>query len=314
MLSLKQLAVFASVARHGHLGGAASDLFLSKGAVSQALTELERRLGTPLFDRVHPRLKLNDQGRQLQPMAETLLSQAWDIEHLFDEGGEPSGVLHVGASQTIGNYLLPVLLGHLPQVQAKVQITNTHNLCDMLTRFELDLALIEGENHHPDLVTAPWMSDEMLVVAPADHPLVVQAHQTAEPLDVAMLNGYHWVLREPYSGSREQFDHWIAPELSSIGSILTLNTLEAVMTSVVHGLGLTLISRLAVQERLALGQLVTLPMRQRYPRQLSLIWHKQKYHGALLRRFVEFCHQQAVLLSSTDIVPDTLKKAYNSDD
>lgn len=301
MLSLKQLAVFASVARHGHLSGAAADLFISKGAVSQALAELERRLGTPLFDRVHPRLKLNDQGRQLQPMAEALLSQAWDIEHLFDEGGEPSGVLHVGASQTIGNYLLPVLLGHLPHVQAKVQITNTHNLCDMLTRFELDLALIEGENHHPDLVTTPWMSDEMLVVAPADHPLAVRVAQTGEPLEVSMLNGCHWVLRESYSGSREQFDHWIAPQLNAIGPIMELNTLEAVMTSVVHGLGLTFISRLAVQERLALGHLVTLPLTRHYPRQLSLIWHKQKYHGALLRRFVDFCHQQTALLNSADM-------------
>ncbi|ODC04074.1 LysR family transcriptional regulator [Terasakiispira papahanaumokuakeensis] len=304
MLSLKQLAVFASVARHGHLGGAASDLFLSKGAVSQALAELERRLGTPLFDRVHPRLKLNDQGRQLQPMAEALLSQAWDIEHLFDTGGEPTGALHVGASQTIGNYLLPVLLGYLPQVQAKVQITNTHHLCDMLMRFELDLALIEGESHHPDLVMTPWLMDEMVVVAPPDHPLALQTAQTGDALDVAMLNDCHWVIREPYSGSREQFDHWIAPELTAIGPTMELNTLEAVMTSVVHGLGLTFISRLAIHDRLALGHLVVLPLTHRYPRQLSLIWHKQKYHGALLRRFVAFCQQQATLLSTADVSLD----------
>ena len=69
-LTLQQLKVFATIARHGNLGGTASELCLSKGAVSQSLQELERQLATPLFDRVHPRLQLNNEGRLLQPAAE----------------------------------------------------------------------------------------------------------------------------------------------------------------------------------------------------------------------------------------------------
>ncbi|EKE71627.1 LysR substrate-binding domain-containing protein [Gallaecimonas xiamenensis] len=288
MPSFKQLQVFASVARHGNLGQAAEELFLSKGAVSQALGELERRLGTPLFDRVHPRLQLNDQGRQLQPLAEAVLDRVQDIRHLFDEGGEPQGELRLGASQTIGNYLLPGLLAQMPGLAAKVRITNTHNLCHLLAHFELDLALIEGENHHSELATAPWLDDEMLVVAASGHPL---AGRTSAGTKLALndLNGQHWVLREPQSGSREQFDRELAPRLGTLGRVLELNTLEAVMQGVEAGLGLTLVSRLAAADRLQSGRLVALPLAQGFPRQLRLAWHKQKYHGALLRRFIAFC-------------------------
>ncbi len=86
-----------------------------QGAVSQSLQELERQLSTPLFDRIHPRLQLNNEGRLLQPAAEELLTRMQDIENLFSPDAEPSGQLRLGASQTIGNYLLPTLLASSKQ-------------------------------------------------------------------------------------------------------------------------------------------------------------------------------------------------------
>ncbi|WP_319782872.1 LysR substrate-binding domain-containing protein [Oceanisphaera sp. IT1-181] len=286
MISLKQLQVFSSIARHGNLGLAAAELFLSKGALSQALAELERQLGHPVFDRVHPRLQLNDQGRQLQPLAEEVLSRITDIEHLFDEQGAPSGSLRLGASQTIGNYLLPKLLAQQPQLQAKVRITNTHNLCDMLLRFELDMALIEGENFHPTLVTQDWLQDEMLVIAHPHHPLAEK-----KTLKLAQLAHHNWVLREPKSGNREQFDRELTPQIGTLGQTLELNTLEAVMQAAEQGLGLAFVSRRAVSDRLTYGRLVTINVNTYLSRTLKLVWHKQKYHSALLRRFIALCQQ-----------------------
>ncbi|MFP2769803.1 LysR substrate-binding domain-containing protein [Oceanisphaera sp. KMM 10153] len=288
MISLKQLQVFTSIARHGNLGLAAEELFLSKGALSQALAELERRLGHPLFDRVHPHLKLNAQGQQLQPLAEEVLSRVTDIEHLFDESGEPSGILRLGASQTIGNYLLPQLLAQQPGLQARVSITNTHNLCGMLARFELDMALIEGENYHPALVTQDWLSDEMLIVAHPDHPLT-----SKRKLSLTQLEHHDWVLREPRSGNREQFDRELLPRLGSLGNILELNTLESVMLAVEQALGLAFVSRRAAKDRLAGGRLAVIDVNIHLSRTLRLAWHKQKYHSALLRRFISFCLQQS---------------------
>jgi len=209
------------------------------------------------------------------------LDRTEDLRHLFDDGGEVGGTLRLGASQTIGNYLLPMLLAKLPSVQAKVQICNTHDLCAMLGRFELDLALIEGKNHHPDLITQPWQEDEMLLVASPQHALA-----KAKTVDFADLRGCDWVLREPNSGSREQFDQELQPLISPLGKIQELNSLEAVMLGVEHDLGLTFVSRLAVQDRLARCKLAQIHVGQRFTRQLSLVWHRQKFHGALLRSFV----------------------------
>ncbi|WP_042012507.1 LysR substrate-binding domain-containing protein [Aeromonas fluvialis] len=289
-LTLQQLKVFATIARYGNLGLAANELCLSKGAVSQSLQELERQLSTPLFDRIHPRLQLNNEGRLLQPAAEELLTRMQDIENLFSPDAEPSGQLRLGASQTIGNYLLPTLLASSKQelgLPPKVTINNTHLLCHALANFELDLALIEGENHHPDLLAEPWLQDEMLVVAPPGHPL-------ADKVDLSLprLGGEIWVLREAQSGSHEQFIQQIQPELPHWQAGLELNTLEAVMLAVEKGLGISFISRLAVSDRLKDGRLVALPLARRFPRQLSLIWHKQKYHSASLRHFIHFCRAQ----------------------
>ncbi|MFQ2909607.1 LysR substrate-binding domain-containing protein [Aeromonas allosaccharophila] len=289
-LTLQQLKVFATIARYGNLGLAANELCLSKGAVSQSLQELERQLSTPLFDRIHPRLQLNNEGRLLQPAAEELLTRMQDIENLFSPDAEPSGQLRLGASQTIGNYLLPTLLASSKQelgLPPKVTINNTHLLCHALANFELDMALIEGENHHPDLLAEPWLQDEMLVVAPPGHPLVDKAE-----LSLSRLGGETWVLREAQSGSREQFIQQIQPDLPHWQAGLELNTLEAVMLAVEKGLGISFISRLAVSDRLKDGRLVALPLTRRFPRQLSLIWHKQKYHSASLRHFLHFCRAQ----------------------
>ncbi|MGR6750681.1 LysR substrate-binding domain-containing protein [Aeromonas veronii] len=286
-LTLQQLKVFATIARYGNLGLAANELCLSKGAVSQSLQELERQLSTPLFDRIHPRLQLNNEGRLLQPAAEELLTRMQDIENLFSPDAEPSGQLRLGASQTIGNYLLPTLLASSKQelgLPPKVTINNTHLLCHALANFELDMALIEGENHHPDLLAEPWLQDEMLVVAPPDHPLA-----SKKELSLSRLGGETWVLREAQSGSREQFIQQIQPELPRWQPGLELNTLEAVMLAVEKGLGISFISRLAASDRLADGRLIALPLSRRFPRQLSLIWHKQKYHSTSLRHFIHFC-------------------------
>ncbi|MDP5293420.1 LysR substrate-binding domain-containing protein [Oceanimonas sp. CHS3-5] len=288
MITLKQLQVFASIARHGNLGLAAEEVCLSRGAVSQSLSELERRLGSPLFDRVHPRLQLNDQGLRLQPLAEDVLSRVADIERQFEGGGELTGHLRLGASQTIGNYLLPALLARQPWLQAGVTITNTQTLCDMVARFELDMALIEGENRHAELDTQDWLQDEMLIVAGPSHVLAGQGCLTP-----ACLAGSDWVLREPRSGSREQFDRQLAPHLADMGRVLELNTPEAVMQAVEQGLGLALISRLAAADRLARGRLVVIDVGLDLPRTLSLVWHRQKYHSALLRRFVDTCRAAA---------------------
>ena len=207
---------------------------------------------------------------------------------MFAEQDAPRGRLRLGASQTIGNYLLPALLAQQPQLQAKVHITHTQALCTMLLRFELDMALIEGERFAPELVSQNWLEDEMLIIASPAHKLVNQAH----PLKLTQLAGQNWVLREPESGNRQQFDQQLALQVSPLGKVLELNTIESVMQGVEQGLGIAFVSRRAAQDKLSAGKLVALALDIQLTRTFKLVWHKQKYHSRLLRNFIALCQQQ----------------------
>lgn len=290
-VSFRQLKAFVAVARLGNLGAAADQLCLTRGAISQAIKELETQLGTPLFDRAHPHLLLNSEGVLLLPLADEMLTRLADIGALFgDNEGKGKVVLRIGASQTIGNYLLPGLLAQLgPQWQLSVFIANSQQLAVRLLAFELDLALIEGEVTHPQLHSEAWQQDQMLLVASPAHRLAQHAATTGAVLSPSDIEGQYWVLREPASGSREQFDKYLRPQLSNPGTVLELNTLEAVLNTVQQGLGLTLVSELAARDRLQSGALQVLPFSQVMPRQLHLCWHQDKYLSAASQRFIRFC-------------------------
>ncbi|MGL5948690.1 MAG: LysR substrate-binding domain-containing protein [Aeromonas sp.] len=298
-ITLQQLHAFARIARTGNLGLAAHQLALSKGAVSQALQALEQQLGTPLFDRIHPRLQLNHAGLRLQPLAEELLTRAFDISALFTGHSEPALPLRLGASQTIGNYLLPTLLATsaprdiTPASNAPmptVFIANSQALVSAIFNFELDLALVEADNPHPLLVSEPWLRDEMVILAAPNQPWV--AHHGA-PLPLSALRGAPWVLREPHSGSREHFERYVRPALSAWQLRLELNSVEAVLLACAQGLGVTCLSARAAAPWLASGRLQQLPLIERQWRQFFLLWHKQTYLSQSARAFVRVCQQFA---------------------
>ncbi|WP_440875166.1 LysR substrate-binding domain-containing protein [Thalassotalea sp. PLHSN55] len=283
-ITLQQIRVFCTLARTQNLTQAAQLLFLSKGAVSQALGQLEQRLDTQLFDRVHAKLKLNSQGQLLLTKADELLARAQEIDSLFSSTEQNQGQIHLGASQTIGNYLLPQILAKPwfnAQQATKVRVINTQTLCQMVLNFELDLALIEGQNTSPELQAIPWLQDEMILVAAPDHPLAKQ-----QTLPLSALNHQHWILREPNSGSRENFERNIRPAIEHLNGIIELSSLESVLLTVEQGLGISFISNIAAKEKLATGKLVQLPVQQTFTRQLYLLVHKKKYlTGRLLDIF-----------------------------
>lgn len=140
-LTFKQLKVFSALARTGNLAEAAVELCLSKGAVSMSLQEMERHLEHALFDRVRNRLQLNSQGRQLVPMVDEILERMAAIEQQFRSGDKPSGRLHLGASHTVGNYLLPAMVAEFsrryPEAEFCIHIDNTRMLQEELFAFRL---------------------------------------------------------------------------------------------------------------------------------------------------------------------------------
>jgi len=132
-LTLRQLEIFERVAKSEHVTKASEHLLLSQSAVSMAIAELEKFAGAPLFERRGRRLLLNDRGRQILTEVHEVLKKVGTIEQFLNESmGEPIGVLNVGASTTIGNYLLPLIIGEFTRqflrAKALLHVGNTQQI------------------------------------------------------------------------------------------------------------------------------------------------------------------------------------------
>jgi DNA-binding transcriptional LysR family regulator len=252
-----RLRVFRSVARHLNLRQAAEELLLTQPAVTQQIKALESELGTALFDRAGGRVLLNPAGHALLPFAGRIAQLASEArEAVAAASGTHAGHLAIGASQTIGQYLLPSLIaGFLrqhPQVQLSILGGNTNSVLAALAAREIQVALIEGPAMRRDLRVEPFLQDHMVCVAPTSHPWAGQ-EIPLEDLAHATL-----VTREQGSGSRrivEAAFEKAGLHLKDLHLGLSFDANEAVLSAVEAGLGLAFISRWAVRNQLALGTL-----------------------------------------------------------
>ena len=282
-LTLRQWQVFVSIADAGTTAAAGAQLALSQSATSAALNELESQLARPLFDRIGRRLVLNPQGRALLDPARALLVAAVDLERLAGVGQVGPGalplLLRLGASTTIGNYLLPscvaALLADNPQAQVDLRIGNSADVVAAVQRLEVDLGLIEGPCHESGLQVLPWQRDDLVIVAAPG--------TTPTSMDVAALAQARWLLREPGSGTREAVEQALLPHLHHFARAMQLGSTEAIKQAAAAGLGLACLSRHAVADLLALGsvRVVETPVPP-MSRQLWVVRHPAKRVPAAL--------------------------------
>lgn len=299
-LTLRQLLIFTAVADTGSTTAAGERVSLSQSATSGALNELESLLGAQLFDRIGKRLLLNDNGRALLPQARSLLDGAQEIESRFGLGSTGPATaplvtrLRVGASTTIGNYVLPALVAGYsrtwPGTAVDVVIGNTRDIAAAVTRLEVDIGLIEGPCHEAELRVTPWLQDELVIVAAPTHALVQEGVQARVPLKA--LRQARWLLREPGSGTREAVEHVLLPHLHHLYGDMQPGSTEAIKQATAEGLGLACLSLCAVQDLVTLGRLVvlrtTLP---RLTRRFYLVHHQKKRLSGNLQRFVAHCER-----------------------
>lgn len=302
-LTLRQLQIFVAVARCGSTMAASSEVALSQSATSSAINELERLLSQPLFDRVGKRLLLNDTGRTLLPQALAMLDCANSMEQTARDGAAQVPTLRMGASTTIGNYVLPKLLRQFlgdtlhdtrDASQSNIMIGNTETICDAVATFDLDIGLIEGPSHQPNLTMTPWLQDELIVVCAKQNTLAPSGVERGG-MSLDALRETVWLLRELGSGTRETTDHFLLPHLHSYRRSLVLGSSEAIKQTATEGLGLACLSRWVVNDALATGRLqqVSTPLPP-MTRQCFFVVHQDKQITPALRRFMEQAMQMEV--------------------
>ncbi len=289
-LSLRQLHLFCAVAEHGSTTSAATAVALSQSAVSAALNELESALNTRLFDRVGKRLVLNDNGRALLPQAKRMLEAAQQIEAGFaDPDASLPTRLRIGCSTTIGNHVLPHILGGLqhsaPWLRVDVDMGNSALIAAKVANFDIDMGLIEGPCHLPEVTAHPWLVDELVIVCGRTHPLAQKADANLGDLQNAQ-----WLLREPGSGTREVVEQLLLRHLHQLSDTSQIGSSEAITATLAQGIGVSCLSRWVVADKLVRGDLCTLDgILPALTRRFFLIRHRDKFVSAGLDRFWASC-------------------------
>lgn len=286
-ITLRQLEVFAAIAHHGQVTRAAQAVAMTQSAASMALSDLESQLGAALFDRIGRQLVLNETGRLLLPRAQDVLDRVREIETV-GSGKDAAFDLRLGASVTVGNRLLPMLLSQLkadfPKGKVQVQRCNTEQVLEKLLAFEIELGFVEGPVEDVRFRSFPWHQDELVVFAEPSHPLV---GREVTPED---LNEAEWITREPGSGTRTVFERACANAGIAPRIVLELEQPEAIRQCVRAGLGLSCLSNLDLEEAIRSGTLVPLhtpflDMR----RDLSVVISRDKYIGQGIAAILREC-------------------------
>lgn len=290
--TLRQLEVFVAIARLENVSRAADQLGMSQSAASTALAELERRSDCPLFDRAGKRLSLNEVGRSLLPKALEMLDRGAEIDALLAGRGGP-GLLRLGATVTIGNYLAPDLLARYwrryPNAPLTLDIDNTRNIAARTIDFELDLALVEGECSDPELDVSDWLPDSLAVFCAPQHPLA-----GAGPMSVARVLEECWVVREKGSGTRQTIDRAVAAHGGTLRIGIELEHLETILRAVEIGSFIGCVSRRALAESFASGRLVEIPVPDlRLDRRFHIVLNRQKYRTPAINAFLGICREMS---------------------
>lgn len=273
-LNLHLLRIFASVASTQSFSQAAKTLYISQPAVSKGIRQLESQLGMELVDRSMPNFTLTESGRLLYQHALHIFAAEHAAEVALEElQGLVRGSLALGASQTIGTYLLPPLMGQFhrqyPGVRLSLEILNTHQIIERLRSAPLDLAFVEGPVASNSLNMTSWRVDRLIIITPPDHPFVTQKRLT-----LAQIATEPFIMREAGSGTRENIETAMRERGLHLNIAMELGSNSAVKEAVSAGLGISIVSEATIKLERAAGTVAVLDVPdftlERTLRQLSV--------------------------------------------
>lgn len=290
-ITIRQLEIFNAVVESGQVTKAAKSLLISQSAVSLALNEMENQLGGPLFDRTARCLELNDRGRYLLPLGREILDKLENLDHLMNEkDGQFAGTLHLVASSTVGNYVLPYLITAFqslhPDVYFNMLVSNTTSSERLVMDRAVDLAFVEGEVHNQQIITTEWFHDELVLVS---RPLTDSESELT--CDIATdIKKYDWIMREAGSGTAQTFKMKLGKYITDLHVIMELGHTEAIKKAVEAGAGVACLSNLTVCKEIDYKRLQQIRIEGvDMKRQLFILQHKNRTQTRLVSEFLDFC-------------------------
>lgn len=275
-MNLHHLSIFHAIAETGSITAAAQRLHISQPALSRELKMFEDRLGIVLFERMPKGMRLTEAGRVLHGYATRLFALECSAEATMRELAEArSGRLSIGASNTIGTYVLPRVLAAFRQARPKVQVSlfvgNTGQVSQGVADMRFMLGFIEGPLHLDGLQATHLQDDEILPVVGAQHPLAGKSAPR-----IADLAGQALLMREEGSGTRELISELLRRHDIDDGDIMEFGNTEALKQAAIHHGGVAWLPHISMMGELADGRLRVLAIPElKIVRPLKLLRREQ---------------------------------------
>ena len=287
------MRVFITVADKKNFSKAAKALSLTQPAVSFQIQTLEQYYQTMLFDRVNRHVKLTAAGELLLDYAIHMNNLQAELERNMQQlTGHVKGELLIGASTTIGEYILPYVVGSFkqdyPDVNVTIQIMNTKDIGTAVSSKTFDLGIIEGPLKPQDsMKTYKFLEDELVLAMPADHPLAAKGSITLEELKTLP-----YITREPGSGSRLIFEQALIDadfDIEDLNIVMELGSTTSIKSAIMGGLGISTISKWAIQDLVKTGKVVALNIEGlTLTRNFNIILNTEKFQSEATGKFLDF--------------------------
>ena len=299
----RRLQVFHAVARLLSFTKAADALHMTQPAVTFQIRQLEEYFDTRLFDRTHNRISLTDAGQRVYEFADRIFQLYGEMENVVRKiTGEVSGVLLIGASTTIAEYMLPSLLGgfksEYPDVNIQLKVSNTEGIVSMVEDNTIDLGVVEAPVSNKNLAVEVCRHDQLVAIVPPDHPLAAR-----ERVASAALLDHPYISREEGSGTREVIEEYLAGvglNGDDLKTRMELGSPEAIKRAVEVGMGISVISRATVLKELKLGTLRAVPLDPPLERPFSFVHQKQKFRLRVIDELLSFARDYCKTHQSDD--------------
>ncbi len=290
----RRLQVFHSVARLLSFTKAAESLHMTQPAVTFQVRQLEEHFNTRLFDRTHNKISLTEAGECVYARAEKIFEIYDDLENSVRAlTGEISGVLILGASTTIAEYMLPALLGDFkekyPDVNIRLKVSNTEGIVTMVENNVIDLGVVEAPVTNKNLAVEACRTDRLVAITPPGHDLA-----KAGKIPVRAIADYPFILREEGSGTREVIVDYLKEagvDPASLNVIMELGSLEALKGAVEAGIGISIISRATLIKEIKLGSLEVIELDPPLERPFSFVHQKHKFRQRAMDELLEFARK-----------------------
>jgi len=287
----RRLQVFHTVARLLSFTKAAESLHMTQPAVTFQVRQLEEYFNTRLFDRTHNRISLTEAGQRVYGYADRIFALYAEMENsVRDLTGEVSGVLLLGASTTIAEYMLPALLGDFkakyPEVSIRLQVANTDGIVSMVENNVIDLGVVEAPVNNKNLVVENCRMDKMVLIVPPGHELAGK-----KSVPIKDLTKFPYICREEGSGTREVMLEAVTAAGANpqdLNIVMELGSPEAVKGAVEAGMGISILSRATIEKELRLGSLVAIDLDTPLERPFSFVHQKQKFRLRAMEKLLDF--------------------------